>query len=165
MDAFSAEMNQLLVDVYRSIHKVEASMLRSLNGIDLSISELHVVEAVGRDRQQGRTISELAQELEITLPSMTMAVKKLVLKGYCEKVKSERDGRMVYVKLTRQGARVDAAHRYFHEQMIRSMVRTFSEEDRQALLGGLRNLDAFFRERLAEIEKKTKSAEREMFTP
>ena len=95
-----------------------------------------------------RTISELAEVLNITLPSVTVAINKLMKKGYVEKVRGEEDGRIVYVSLTRQGRRIDSAHRYFHESMVRSIIRDMTESEMQALYKGVMKLDTFLKEQL-----------------
>ncbi len=55
--------------------------------------------------------------------------------------------------LTREGKRMDAAHRYFHEQMIRSVVKDIPEDEKNVLLNAMLNLDAFFREQLEGLKR------------
>lgn len=153
-DEFSKLLNETLVDTFRTILKVEEHSLRNLGGIDLTISEMHFLEAVGRSDGQGRTISDIAQRLGITLSSVTIAVNKLAQKGYVEKVKGETDGRTVFVKLTKKGRRVDAVHQYFHENMVRNISSDFTDEDREILLTGLKRLNAFFKQKLPGEERK-----------
>ena len=108
MDAFSRELNDLLTDAFWSVLKIEEQAANMLAHGDLSISELHLLEAVSKDETQGRSISALAADLKITLSSVTIAVNKLVKKGYVEKIRSEVDGRQVFVKLTKMGRKVNA---------------------------------------------------------
>ena len=114
MKPFEEQLNEVIVDTYRSILRVEENILKRSDQTDLSISEIHMLEAVGKGKDRRRTISELAEVLNITLPSVTVAINKLMKKGYVEKVRGEEDGRIVYVSLTRQGRRIDSAHRYIH---------------------------------------------------
>ena len=127
---------------------MEENILKRSDQTDLSISEIHMLEAVGKGKDRRRTISELAEVLNITLPSVTVAINKLMKKGYVEKVRGEEDGRIVYVSLTRQGRRIDSAHRYFHESMVRSIIRDMTESEMQALYKGVMKLDAFLKEQL-----------------
>ncbi len=127
MELFATKLNELLVDTYHKISKIEEQAIRQTGRTDLSISELHLLEAVGKDRQNGRTISDIAQNQGITLPSVTAAVNKLVKKGYVEKVRAQHDGRVVYVKLTRLGRKMDAGHRYFHENMVRNVSQEMTK--------------------------------------
>ena len=148
MKPFEEQLNEVIVDTYRSILRVEENILKRSDQTDLSISEIHMLEAVGKGKDRRRTISELAEVLNITLPSVTVAINKLMKKGYVEKVRGEEDGRIVYVSLTRQGRRIDSAHRYFHESMVRSIIRDMTESEMQALYKGVMNLDTFLKEQL-----------------
>ena len=149
-DSFEKELNEILVDTFHSILQVEENTLKRTK-IDLSISELHLLEAAGKSEKQGRTISKLAQKLDITLPSVTVAINKLLKKGYVTKAHSGEDARMVYVVLTKQGRKVEQAHRYFHRQMVRQVSREFSEEEKQILARGISKLDEFFKRKSAEM--------------
>ena len=148
MKPFEEQLNEVIVDTYRSILRVEENILKRSDQTDLSISEIHMLEAVGKGKDRRRTTSELAEVLNITLPSVTVAINKLMKKGYVEKVRGEEDGRIVYVSLTRQGRRIDSAHRYFHESMVRSIIRDMTESEMQALYKGVMKLDTFLKEQL-----------------
>lgn len=148
MKPFEEQLNEVIVDTYRSILRVEENILKRSDQTDLSISEIHMLEAGGKGKDRRRTISELAEVLNITLPSVTVAINKLMKKGYVEKVRGEEDGRIVYVSLTRQGRRIDSAHRYFHESMVRSIIRDMTESEMQALYKGVMKLDTFLKEQL-----------------
>ena len=148
MKPFEEQLNEVIVDTYRSILRVEENILKRSDQTDLSISEIHMLESVGKGKDRLMTISELAEVLNITLPSVTVAINKLMKKGYVEKVRGEEDGRIVYVSLTRQGRRIDSAHRYFHESMVRSIIRDMTESEMQALYKGVMKLDTFLKEQL-----------------
>ena len=96
MEAFNKQLNDLLVDTFKVITKIEEVSIRR-TGCELSVSEVHILESVGKGGAEGRTISDIADDLRITLPSVTIAINKLVKKGYVQKVKSPTDGRMVFV--------------------------------------------------------------------
>ena len=100
MKPLEEQLNDLIVDAYRSILKVEETILKRSDNIDLSINEMHMLEAVGKGKNKPKTISEIAEDLGITLPSVTVAINKLVKKGYVEKLRGEEDARIVYVTLT-----------------------------------------------------------------
>lgn len=154
MDLFSEQLNDILVDTFRSILKVEEQLIKSSGKIDLSISELHLIESVGKNKEKGKTISDIADDLNITLPSVTVAINKLVKKGYVQKVKCENDGRMVYVSLTKLGKKMDAVHQYFHITMVRSVSKDLLEEEKNAMLKGIVKLNDFFKKKLDLMEAK-----------
>lgn len=145
MDAFAAALNDLLVNTFNSILRLEEESLNRLSEGKLSINEMHFLEAIARGGDQGRSITDIARELSITLPSVTAAVNKLAKKGYALKARDESDKRIVNVRLSREGQRAEAAHRFFHRQMVHSVSQGLEEGQRDALLAGLHNLHAFFR--------------------
>lgn len=150
MKPLEEQLNDLIVDAYRSILKVEETILKRSDNIDLSINEMHMLEAVGKGKNKPKTISEIAEDLGITLPSVTVAINKLVKKGYVEKLRGEEDGRIVYVTLTKQGKKIDSVHRYFHESMVRSIISGMSEQEQQVLYQGILKLDLFLKKKINE---------------
>ncbi|HHX72931.1 MAG TPA: MarR family transcriptional regulator [Clostridiales bacterium] len=143
MDAFATELNTLLVETYHLIERVEENSVKKMRDGNLSINEVHVLEAVGKTGEP-RTISELAADLDISLPSATVAVNKLVSKGFLEKQRGEVDGRQVLISLTKEGKTIDRVHRFFHEQMVKKVASELSDEEKQVLLRAIRNLNRFF---------------------
>ena len=151
MDAFAEALNDLLVNTFHDILKLEEEALRISSGSRLSISEMHLLEAIAKDRAQGRSITDIARELAITLPSVTAAVNKLVKKGYVEKTRSTGDKRQVLVVLTREGKRAETSHRFFHRNMVLNASKGLLEEEKAALLKGLNNLHSFFRTQQSKL--------------
>lgn len=147
MDEFSTQLNLLLVDTFRNILKVEEQMLQKHPYLDLSISEMHLIESVGKGGSEGLTISSIAEDLSISLPSVTVAINKLQAKGFVEKTRGETDSRMVYVKLTHNGRRVNGLHQSFHEAMVNNITAGMDEAEKQALVRGVVKLNAFFKDK------------------
>jgi DNA-binding MarR family transcriptional regulator len=155
MDPFSASLNEMLVNTYRSVLAIEEAMLMSFSGDSLSISEMHMIEAVGDAGPGGRMITDIGKALDISPPSVTMMVKRLEKKGFVVKARCEQDGRRIYVRLTELGRRADISHRYFHRQMVRAVGRSIPEEEKAALLHGLTALNEFFHKRALELTTKS----------
>ena len=150
MDVSAARMNEMLTAAYRSIIKVEELMLSDLSDGKLTISEMHMLESVGKRRGHSVTITELAQDLEITLPSVTSMVKRLEHKGYITKDRSSEDGRRVHVVLTQSGLRAEIAHRYFRRKIIRELTAELNVEEKAAILTGLEKMNTFIRRRIGD---------------
>ena len=91
---------------------------------------------------------EIAEALDVTVPTVTVCVNKLVKKGYVTKTRSEKDARVAIIELTREGRKMNRLHRFFHEQMILSVEEEFSEEELECLLRCVRKLRGFFEEKL-----------------
>lgn len=159
MDPFNAEFNRLLVSTYKSVMKVEELMLRDLSNSDLSISEMHMLESIGKADDAGAHMTSLAQDQGITMPSVTTSVQRLERKGYVTKQRNAFDARMVRVKLTDKGRRAEVAHRYFHRKMVRAISGEMNPEERRILLAGLVKLNAFLNKRIEIESERAQGAE------
>ena len=69
-------LNTLLVDLFNDILKIEASVLKEGEFNDLSVTEMHIIEAIGLDREM--TMTEVARDLEITVGTLTTAINRLM---------------------------------------------------------------------------------------
>lgn len=137
-----------MVDTFWTILEVEEQTIRNSAKINLTISEMHLIEAIGKNENMGITISDLADEMRITRPSVTIAVNKLVKKEYVNKIKALNDGRLVLVTLTKQGLKMDSIHRYFHRTMVRNIEKEFSPEEKVLLIKAIDKLNVFFKSML-----------------
>ena len=147
MDNRLQELNTLFVDTFDAIMRVEERSLRHVGGGKLSISEFHTLECIGEGEDNRRAVGEIAEALNVTVPTVTVCVNKLVKKGYVAKTRSEKDARVAIIELTREGRKMNRLHRYFHEQMLYAIGEEFSEEERDYLLRCIRKLNAFFEEK------------------
>ena len=150
VDVSVKRMDEMLTAAYRSIIKVEDMMVFDLSGGKLTISEMHMLESVGKRRGMSVTITEIAQDLEITLPSVTSMVKRLELKGYITKDRSSEDGRRVHVVLTPAGRQAEIAHRYFRRKIIRELTAELNVAEKSAILTGLEKMNGFIRRRIGD---------------
>jgi len=144
MNDFTNMLNNILVETYHNIVRVEENFLRNNSKIDLSIREMHLIEYVGQDKMNGKTISDIAEYLKVAKPSVTVAVMKLVKKGYLVKQGSEKDGRVVHVILTKSGKVVEAYHHLYHVRMVQEIEKDFDPEEQERLIKVIKKLNDFF---------------------
>lgn len=145
MDSFHRQMDEMLTTAYRQIWKVEEIMLRHMSNSSLSLSEMHMLESIGKKRGEIVTVTDIAQDLDITLPSVTAMVKRLEKKGYITKEKSAEDRRAVNIVLTYEGRRAETAHRFYHRRMVRAITRDMNDQEKEAVLSGLGKMIEFMR--------------------
>ena len=143
MEAFETNLNSLLVDTFNSILRYEETALKSMSPSPVTVTEAHVLEAVGK-QDGGSMVSEIAAALRIALPTATVAIKKLEQKGFLTKTACTDDARRFIVSLTDAGKRIDRAHALFHTRMVRNISREFSDEEKDVLLRAVQKLQVFF---------------------
>ncbi len=113
-------VNDYLVSVFNDILTIEESELKKSQFKDLSITEMHTIEAIGMYKK--KTTSEVAKELSITVGTLTTAINKLVKKGYVERIRSEDDRRVVKLGLTKKGKLLFRVHQHFHREMVKNIL-------------------------------------------
>ncbi|MDO5517486.1 MAG: MarR family transcriptional regulator [Clostridium sp.] len=138
-------INKLLVEIYNDILHIEEQSLKSDEFSDISITEIHTIEAIGIDRE--KTMSEVAQSLNITLGTLTTGINKLIRKGYVERNRTEEDRRIVLIKLTERGKAAYKRHEAFHEEMVHNSVNDLNTEEKEVLASSLGKIKEFFAEK------------------
>lgn len=143
-------LNKLLVQLFNDILHIEEKSLKNTEFTDLSITEIHTIEAIGVGKS--RTMGEIAHDLRITVGTLTTAITKLIKKGYVERKRIEEDRRVVLVNLTSKGEDVYNVHQIFHEEMIHAMLNKFSDEEEKVLALSLEKLNNFFEEKYKSFQ-------------
>ncbi|WP_170924913.1 MarR family winged helix-turn-helix transcriptional regulator [Candidatus Enterococcus clewellii] len=137
-------INDYLVSVFNDILTIEESELKKSKFKDLSITEMHTIEAIGMYKR--KTSSEVAKELAITVGTLTVAINNLVKKDYVERIRSEDDRRVVKLGLTKKGKLLYRVHQHFHRDMVKNILNGMEPEEERALLKALKNLHDFLQE-------------------
>lgn len=139
----NSTLNELLVKLFRNINVIEERALRTEEYKDVTVNDIHVIEAIGME--EAKNMTSVARSLEVTTGTLTIAVNSLVKKGYVDRVRSEEDRRVVLISLSDKGKRAYLHHRKFHDRMIDTVVEQLSEEEQQVLGKALTKLNQFFK--------------------
>jgi len=138
------KLNEYLVTIFNEVLIIEESELQRSQFRDISVKEVHTIDAIGLYHK--KTSSEVAQELMVTVGTLTVAVNNLEKKGYVERIRSEDDRRVVKLGLTHKGKLVYRVHQHFHREMISNVLKGMSKEEGQTLAKALQNLHDFLEE-------------------
>lgn len=150
-------VNELLVDIFNDILVIEQRALSDGEFKDLSITEMHTIDAIGM--YEARTMSEVAADLKITVGTLTTAINNLVKKGYVERKRTEEDRRVVLIQLTKRGKLAYRIHDKFHSDMVKATIQGLNEDEEQVLVESLEKLNNFFKAKY-NIENKEQDNER-----
>ena len=143
-------VNELLVKIFNEILQIEEKTLKNGHFSDLSVREMHTIEVIGR--KEKRMMSEVAQELGITVGTLTTSINRLIKKEYVERSRIEEDRRVVLVELTKKGKIAHRLHERFHNEMVKSMMDGLSEDEKEVLIGSLGKLNNYFKEKCESIK-------------
>lgn len=139
------QLNAFLVEVFHSILRSEAQDLKALGYKDLSISEMHVIEAVCQLEPAGANSARgIAQLLSITPGTLTTAINVLEKKGYLLRSPDPHDRRRIRVTSTERGRQAENDHRRIHNRLVDSVAGLLDEEETRVLLRALQSITEFF---------------------
>lgn len=142
MDTYRA-INDILVHLFNEIWELEEKAIITDEYKDITNNDMHIIEAIGLG--EGNNMSTIARKLNITVGSLTTSMNSLVKKNYAERLRSEEDRRVVYIRLTEKGVRAYHHHEDFHKKMTEAVVAALDQEEIPVLVKTLDSLAEFFR--------------------
>ena len=143
------QLNSFLVNIFNEILRIEESCLRTGEFENLSVREMHVIEAVCTAQEQGTNnrASDIAHAQGISAGTLTTAITLLEKKGCVERRADVHDKRIVRLYPTEKGKRANTVHQRFHQQMVADVLAALSPEETDILIKGLQSLQVFFNTR------------------
>ncbi|WP_245955007.1 MarR family winged helix-turn-helix transcriptional regulator [Fontibacillus phaseoli] len=105
---------------------------------DLTAQQYLILQILSKTEQ--RNSSELAQELDVTLPAVTNLTNKLVRKGYLERRTSDTDRRSVNLSLTEQGREVEKRLLTKYKELTRHLWSQFTERELDLLVASYQKM-------------------------
>lgn len=92
-------MDRELWDLYlKVIHNAGIGDIKAWTKLDLTMPQLKVLMLL--NHSDNLTISQLAEDLSVSLPNMTGIIDRLAQQNLVKRVQSDKDRRVVYIKLT-----------------------------------------------------------------
>lgn len=128
-------VNTIVIDIFNEVLAIQEFALQE-NGINLSISEVHTLEAIEKAKEDNK-MTDIAQLLNITASTLSINVNRLVKKGYIDKVQDEKDRRVVHLILTNAAVNVLEIHHQFHKELIDSFFTDLHIDEDDVLLQSL----------------------------
>jgi len=141
MNDYDSRVNELLVRIFDKIIVTEEKALQIGSFGDLSISEMHTLEGIGL--YESRTMTETASILCVTTGTLTVAIDRLVKKGYVDRQRDNEDKRIVRIKLTKKGKLAYRLHLKFHTLLVDRIAGPLAEHERNLLIRVLTSVASF----------------------
>lgn len=132
--------------LHSALHMItlEEQYLRKTCEKDLSLKELHVLEAVSSlEDSRKNTMAEIARYLRLSPASLTTAVNVLVKKKYLVREYSSNDRRVIYVNLTETGRDANAKYLEFVKKMIGFIGKDLDEAAADGMIEALLKVNEY----------------------
>ena len=157
MQEYDQKVNELMLDIFDKILVTEERALSKGYFKDLSVAEMHTLESIGL--YDCKTMSETASTLGVTTGTLTVAVDRLVRKGYVKRKRDDKDRRVVRVQLTRQGKLAYRMHHKFHTLLVDRLVEPLDNAQKAIFLSTLQSISDFVNEQSRKYNELDKAKE------
>jgi len=121
-----------------NLAEMEELAREQLNLKELTTAQMHYLEII--NELANPNITELATEMKLTKPTVTVALDKLIQKGYVAKIQSDEDRRSSHLHLTKKGMLINQMHEHAHAQFAELMQETLDSVELEQLTGLLEKL-------------------------
>jgi len=98
---------------------------------ELTSVQMHYLEII--NQLNNPNVTELATEMKLTKPTVTVAIDKLIIKGYVCKVQSDDDRRSSHLHLTKKGMSINQMHEHAHAQFAELMKESLESSELEQL--------------------------------
>jgi DNA-binding MarR family transcriptional regulator len=136
----SAGLERSLTQVARSIFRLEVPQSALPDGVTINRTGHWLLVHVSE--QAPIRLSDISDSVELDLSTISRQVRDLVAAGLLAKVPDPADGRAALLSLTERGAAVLDAVSESRRQVLAEAIAEWTDEERNALAGGLLRLGA-----------------------
>jgi len=137
------KLMEIWVRILNKMNEEECKKRNYGTGDLLSRSEIHLLQAIGRN--QGKKITDLANYTGVTKGAVSQMVNKLAARGLVEKYSGAGNEKEVLLKLTAPGEIAQKGHDRHHAMIV---------EEVEAALGDLTEDQARFLEKFLRVVEK-----------
>lgn len=127
MDNIKISFMNVISNVFTSVMKAQEEYIRHSEYSNLSLTEMHVLEAVKKENFP--TMSNVSARLKITIGTLTTNVKTIIKKGYLTKKPYPKDHRFMILSLTPRGEDALKVHDQFHQEIIHILDHAIPESE------------------------------------
>lgn len=98
---------------------------------DLTSAQMHYLEII--NELENPNVTELATAMCLTKPTVTVALDRLMQKGYVAKIQSDEDRRSSHLHLTKKGMQINAVHEHAHARFVELMEEALEPAELEQL--------------------------------
>jgi len=137
------EQEQLIDAMYTHLSnklvRKETAEIARLSNKKLTLTEVHTLSAISAE--DVCPMRRVAEQLGVTLSTLTVSINRLVVKGYVSRIRSENDQRVVFLNLTQKGQDIVSAHEAYHNELIKCALSRLDDEEVDVFMRLFKKID------------------------
>ena len=131
-----------ILEVVPAVMRAIRAEMRSHRAPDISVSQFRALAFI--NRREGASLSDLAEHIGLTLPSMSKMVDGLVARNLVKREAHPRDRRRLTLALTRRGRAMQKSARAATQRFLAAHLATARASDRAAVAQAMAVLRPLF---------------------
>lgn len=129
VDIIVKAINVLSENMRETMRKHKEATPEGKELFSLTITQLHYLHAI--KEMINPTVTELAEKIGVQKSTVTVALNKLLQRGYIEKVPSDSDLRVVHVSLSGKGHELIQIENIGYHQFARQIIGALDSVERE----------------------------------
>ena len=142
MDKDLNKIHTLMRQLFGLVHRLEDEAIKASEFSDLSRAEISAIMAIGTGRP--KTMTHVANILEINVSTLTTTINKLVKKGYVERLRDDKDRRIVKIGLSEKGIAAATERDSFMGELLRGAVEQVEPDKLRYFISAIDNINQYF---------------------
>lgn len=123
---------KIIAKMSREIVQMEEAAKEQFNFKELTLTQMHYLETI--NQLLNPNLTELASEINLTKPTVKVAVDKLIEKDLIYRVQSDEDRRSAHLHLTEKGKLINLMHDYAHRRLAELMIKNLEGTEQSQLV-------------------------------
>lgn len=123
---------KIIAKMSREIVQMEEAAKEQFNFKELTLTQMHYLETI--NQLLNPNLTELASEMNLTKPTVKVAVDKLIEKDLIYRVQSDEDRRSAHLHLTEKGKLINQMHDYAHRRLAELMIKNLEGTEQSQLV-------------------------------
>ncbi len=121
------ELMELIEKFTRILNIIEEAALKQDDLKDVTVRQFFYLDIISRLPQP--TASTLAEQMDVSKPTVTIALNNLLSQGYIEKAQSEADKRIFMIQLTNNGKKICQAHDNGYKIIVEQLFQSLTPDE------------------------------------
>jgi DNA-binding MarR family transcriptional regulator len=94
---------------------------------EYTLRQLYYIELI--DKHEGISVSEISKTLDLKKSTISIAVNQLIDLEIVDKIQSNNDKRVYFLKLTPKGKNIMKLHKQVHQNTIKKILKILNPEE------------------------------------
>lgn len=126
------KLTDIVVSLSSMVGLMEEEAREQFNLSTLTLTQMHYLETI--HSLKNPNLTEIALALNLSKPTVKVAVDKLVERDFLYRVQSDEDRRSAHIHLTEKGKLINRMHDYAHVRIAESIARKLNPKEQELFI-------------------------------